>query len=386
MPPASETTNKTLKQTPLHAQHVALGAKMVAFASYDMPVQYPTGVLKEHNWTRTQAGLFDVSHMGQARLVAEDGQHETVARALESCVPADMLNLARGRQRYTQLLNDNGGIIDDLMVSRSPNAEDEGSLIIVVNASRKEIDFAHLESRLPNNVQLLLPAEDQALVALQGPKAETVLTAVCPDASTQLSGFMQTTFGEIAGAQCYISRSGYTGEDGYEIAMSPEAASQVWQALLGHDAVAAIGLGARDSLRLEAGLCLYGHDIDETTSPIESGLRWSIQKRRRESGGFPGADRILREIRDGPARCRVGIKPDGRAPAREGTPIHDSEDNAIGEVTSGGFGPTTGGPVAMGYVDAAHQSIGTPVSLIVRGKALPASIVSLPFVAHNYKR
>lgn len=378
------TSSAELLRTALFDRHVALGAKMVPFAGYEMPVQYPLGVLKEHLWTRSKAGLFDVSHMGQAVLIAEDGRHDTVARAIEALVPADALNLKPGQQRYTQLTNASGGIMDDLMMTRPAGAEYEGSLVLVVNAACKEQDFAHIAANLPAGVRLETKPES-ALVALQGPAAAAALSAHLPSAGEQ--AFMTAQFAPIAGIPCFVSRSGYTGEDGYEISVPANRAGELWDLLAGHPDVEPIGLGARDSLRLEAGLCLYGHDIDESTTPVEAGLTWSIQKRRRIEGGFPGAERIQKELADGSRRLRVGIRPDGRAPAREGAPIHlPGSDTCIGVVTSGGFGPTAAGPVAMGYVDAAHAAPGQALDLVVRGKPLAAKVVALPFVPHRYKR
>jgi aminomethyltransferase len=374
-----------LKQTPLHAAHLAAGAKIVPFAGYEMPVQYADGVLKEHLWTREHAGLFDVSHMGQATLVADDGRHETAAHALERLAPADILNLAPGRQRYTQLLNDDGGIIDDLMVSRSEAGCHEGTLHLVVNAARKDIDFAHLQAHLPAGVRLQ-PSPDRALIALQGPEAPAVLTAAGATMNVPLDTFMQASTGTIDGIECYVTRSGYTGEDGFEMSLPATHAPDIWDKLCADPRVKPIGLGARDSLRLEAGLCLYGHDIDETTSPTEAGLLWSIQKRRRSAGGFVGAGRVQQEIERGPARKRVGLKPDGRAPAREGTEIQDEEGRPIGMITSGGYGPSVGGPVAMGYVETDHAAVGSTVILLVRGKPLPATVATLPFTPHRYRR
>jgi len=371
----------SLQHTPLHKQHVALGARMVPFAGYDMPVQYPSGVLTEHNWTREHAGLFDVSHMGQAALAGPD--HATVARALEALVPADLLNLKPGQQRYTQLLDANGGILDDLMVTRPTTEAEAGHLYLVVNASMKEADFAHISARLPSGVTLVR-GDDRALVALQGPSAEGVLTRL--GAGTNALSFMMSGWFEIAGLRCHVSRSGYTGEDGFEISVKADEAGALWNALLSDPEVKPIGLGARDSLRLEAGLCLYGHDIDTTTSPVEAALTWSIQKRRREEGGFPGAARVLRELAEGPSRLRVGLKPDGRAPAREGTLITTPEGKEVGVVTSGGFGPTVNGPIAMGYVSRDLAVPGTELHLVVRGKPLAAKVVPLPFAPHRYKR
>lgn len=368
-------------KTPLHARHVALGARMVPFAGYDMPVQYPSGILTEHNWTREKAGLFDVSHMGQAFLIGPD--HETTAKALEALIPADIVNLAPGKQRYSQLLNEEGGILDDLMVTRSIDPDEDGALYLVVNAACKDADYPHIEARLPSNVKLVR-AEHRGLVALQGPGAAAALAAIAPEAAEM--GFMTSRTMKVAGIKANVSRAGYTGEDGFEISAAASKIGEIWDTLLLDGNVKPIGLGARDSLRLEAGLCLYGHDIDTTTSPIEAGLNWSIQKRRREEGGFPGAARIQRELAEGTARVRVGLKPEGRAPAREGTEIATPAGEVIGVVTSGGFGPTLNGPCAMGYVARAHSAPGTQLNLIVRGKPLPAVIAPMPFVPNGYKR
>jgi aminomethyltransferase len=371
----------TLHTTPLHAEHVALGARMVPFAGYDMPVQYPTGILAEHLWTREHAGLFDVSHMGQAALAGPD--HEAVARALEALVPCDVLNLKAGQQRYSQLLADDGGILDDLMITRPATPEEAGHLYLVVNAGGKEADYAHFAARLPEGVRLVR-GDDRALLALQGPASEAVMRRLgCPAADLT---FMQAGWFEMAGCRVHVSRSGYTGEDGFEISVGDTDAVALWRALLADGAVKPIGLGARDSLRLEAGLCLYGHDIDTLTSPVEAGLTWSIQKRRREEGGFPGAARVQAEIKDGPGRVRVGIRPEGRAPAREGATITTPEGREIGVVTSGGFGPTVNGPVAMGYVARENAAVGNEVLLIVRGKPMPAKVAPMPFAPHRYKR
>jgi len=358
-----------LKRTPLYDLHVARGARMVAFAGYEMPVQYPTGIIAEHLHTRAQAGLFDVSHMGQARLSGV-----SVDRALETLVPGDLLALADGRMRYTLLLNDGGGIIDDLMVTRVGDA-----LTLVVNAACKETDFAHLRSLL-GRVAAIEVFDDRALLALQGPAAAAVLARHVPGVATMpfLSG--------AAVGDLFVTRSGYTGEDGFEISLPAAQAVEWAERLLGEPEVAPIGLGARDTLRLEAGLCLYGHDIDESTNPIEAGLAWTIGKRRREEADFPGADGILGELRAGPHRRRVGILPDGRAPARDGTVITDAAANPVGTVTSGGFGPTVGGPVAMGYVAAEAAVAGAALNLVVRDVPRPARIVTLPFVATRYYR
>jgi aminomethyltransferase len=374
-------SGQPLRRTPLHDLHLKLGAKMVPFAGYEMPVQYPLGILREHQHTRAAAGLFDVSHMGQAHLIGPS--HAATAGALEALVPADIAGLKPGQQRYTQLLNDSGGIIDDLMVTRPASEKDDGRLFLVVNASRKEVDYAHIGAHLPAGV-ILLPAPERALVALQGPAAKAVM-AKLSDVGAGLA-FMAAANGLIGPVDCHISRSGYTGEDGFEISVADDKAVALAELLLAQEGVQPIGLGARDSLRLEAGLCLYGHDIDETTSPVEADLVWSMQKRRRTEGGFPGAARIQDELANGPMRRRVGIKPDGRAPAREGTEILALLGDPLGTITSGGFGPSVNGPVAMGYVAADRSAVGTPVNLMVRGKALSAAVAPLPFVPHRYAR
>jgi aminomethyltransferase len=368
-----------LIRTPLYDLHVALGARMVPFAGYDMPVQYPAGILSEHLHTRAAAGLFDVSHMGQAVLAGPD--HATTAKALEALVPADIVNLQPGQQRYSQLTNDTGGIIDDLMVTRPASPADDGRLFVVVNAARKNVDLPHMQSRLPSGVTATL-ADDRALLALQGPTAKDVMAKLSETAGRL--AFMSAANGKVGGFDCHISRSGYTGEDGFEISVAADKAAEFAKLLLAQDGVQPIGLGARDSLRLEAGLCLYGHDIDETTSPIEAGLAWSIHKRRRTDGGFPGFERVRDELARGPSRKRVGIKPEGRAPAREGTEILSMQGERIGIVTSGGFGPSVNAPVAMGYVQSAHAAPGTAVNLMVRGKALAASVSPMPFFPHRY--
>lgn len=367
-----------LKVTPLHALHVELGAKMVPFAGYDMPVQYRDGVLAEHLHTRKAAGLFDVSHMGQAWLTGPD--HATVAAAIEALVPGDILGLAPNAMRYTLLLNDKGGIIDDLMVTRS---SEDGRLFLVVNAACKDGDFAHIETHLPKGVELTR-IEDRALIALQGPKAAAVFARLAPEAAEQ--GFMTGVEMDIGGTSCIVSRCGYTGEDGYEISLANADAVALTKKLLAAPDVKPIGLGARDSLRLEAGLCLYGHDIDATTTPVEGGLTWTIAKRRREDANFPGAKIILAQIANGAPRQRVGLLPEGKAPAREGTEITDASGRKIGIVTSGGYGPSAGGPIAMGYVETAHAKMGTEVELMVRGKGRPAKVAAMPFVAKHVYR
>ena len=372
---------ETLQRTPLYEAHKALGAKLVPFAGYEMPVQYPTGVLTEHNWTRANAGLFDVSHMGQCFIVGPD--FETTSRAMEKLVPADIAGLAPHQQRYSQLLNEDGGVLDDLMITRAAYKGYEGWLYVVVNASRKTIDYAHIEEHLPDSLKLQR-GEDMALLALQGPKAVAVLEKFTP-AVADLK-FMHYAPLDIEGIAAHVTRSGYTGEDGFELSVFAKDAARLWDLLMADPLVRPIGLGARDSLRLEAGLCLYGHELDESTSPNEAGLLWSIAKHRREAGGFIGAARVQHELAEGVSRKRVGIKPEGRAPARDGTEIQNADGVKIGVITSGGFGPTVNGPIAMGYVETAFADVGTPINLIVRGQAMPAQIIKLPFIPNNFKR
>jgi aminomethyltransferase len=352
---------------------------MVPFAGHEMPVQYRSGIIAEHQHTRRAAGLFDVSHMGQALVVGPD--HRATAAALEKLVPGDILGLSEGRLRYTQLTNPQGGLIDDLMVGRAPGRE--GTLALVVNASRKVVDFDWIGQNLPPGIGLE-KQEDRALIALQGPQAAQVL-AKYSSAPSELA-FMSVASTTLAGIDCVLARAGYTGEDGFEISSRADDVVALVELLLANPSVQPVGLGARDSLRLEAGLCLYGQDIDETTSPIEAGLGWSIGKRRRAEGGFPGYRRILAEIANGPSRRRVGIKPEGRGLARAGTIIQATQKEPIGVVTSGGFGPTVNGPIAMGYVVAAHASIDTRVDLMLRDRPVGAVVVGLPFVPHAYKR
>src|SRR5215475_7659686 len=375
--------DQTLKRTPLHDLHLALGAKMVPFAGYDMPVQYPAGVLKEHLHTRQKAGLFDVSHMGQIVLRAISGAPEDAALALERAVPQDILGIAEGRQRYAQFTNADGGILDDLMVA---NFGDH--LFLVVNAACKEADEAHLRAQLSDMCEIE-PLPDRALLALQGPKAESVLAKLCADAPAMR--FMDAGPRKVAGFDCFVSRSGYTGEDGFEISVPAGQAEELARLLLAEAEVLPIGLGARDSLRLEAGLCLYGHDIDTMTTPVEAALEWSIQKARRSGGarssGFLGAETILAQLDQGAPRRRVGLKPEGRAPVREGAALFADSTSAepIGTVTSGGFGPSLNAPVAMGYVPAARASVGSQVFAEVRGQRLPLKIAATPFVPNTYK-
>ena len=377
----AETPSDDLRETPLASLHRELGARMVPFAGYAMPVQYPTGIIAEHNQVRTAAGLFDVSHMGQAALIGPD--HETTARALERLAPGDFVGLGHGRVRYSMLLTEDGGIIDDLMVTRPSADAPDGMLLLVVNAARKEIDYADLRARLPASISVE-PRETRALLALQGPKAAEVLARHVPDIDQM--GFMTARPATFDDVELGLFRSGYTGEDGFELSLAADKAEQVARALLGEPEVAPIGLGARDSLRLEAGLCLYGHDIDVTTTPVEADLLFAIPKRRREEGGFPGASHILREIAEGPGKKRVGLRLEGRAPAREGAVIREPSGGHLGSVTSGGFGPTVGGPIAMGYVDADFAAPGTPVMIELRGRELPATVVEMPFVPHRYFR
>ncbi|MDO6585682.1 glycine cleavage system aminomethyltransferase GcvT [Salipiger sp. 1_MG-2023] len=368
-----------LNRTPLFDLHLALGAKMVPFAGYDMPVQYPLGVMKEHLHCRAACGLFDVSHMGQVLLRPLSGDVDDAALALEALVPVDVLGLKPGRQRYALFTNETGGVLDDLMVARWDEA-----LFLVVNAACKEADIAHLRAHLSDTCEI--EVQDRALIALQGPGAAQALSHLVPGVEDMR--FMDSrAFGDL-----WISRSGYTGEDGYEISLPADTAEGFARRLLEIDAVEPIGLGARDSLRLEAGLCLYGHDIDTGTTPVAGGLKWAIQKARRaggaREGGFPGASVVLAELADGAQTARVGLRPEGRAPMREGVVLFEGEagGEAIGRVTSGGFGPTVGGPVAMGYVPAALATPGTRIYGEVRGKRMAAEVVALPFVEQGYKR
>ncbi|MCC7251819.1 MAG: glycine cleavage system aminomethyltransferase GcvT [Hyphomicrobium sp.] len=372
-----------MARTPLHALHVARGARMVPFAGYEMPVQYAAGVLKEHLHTRAAAGLFDVSHMGQIVVRAKSGRTSDAALALERLVPVDVLGLAAGRQRYAVFTNDDGGILDDLMIAHRGD-----HLLLVVNAACKDVDEAHLNAHLSDTCDV--ERLDRALIALQGPKAEAVLARLAPGCADMT--FMDVRPLDILGASCIVTRSGYTGEDGFEISIPEDRAPEIAAALLDDAAVMPIGLGARDSLRLEAGLCLYGADLDQTTTPVEAGLSWAIQNVRRRGGaregGFPGARIILDQIDSGTARCRVGLLAEGRAPVRAGAQIFasDAATEPIGTVTSGGFGPTADRPVAMGYVPPALAAPGTTVLAEVRGKRLPMAVAPLPFVEPKFKR
>jgi len=373
-----------LKRTPLHALHVAAGGKMVPFAGYEMPVQYATGVLREHLHTRCNAGLFDVSHMGQIALRPKSGDVRDAALALERLVPQDILAVAPGRQRYAQFTNEAGGILDDLMVANFGN-----HLFLVVNAACKAEDEAHLRARL-SDVCAVEPLADRALIALQGPKAESVLARFCAEAPAMR--FMDAGPRRVDGIDCFVSRSGYTGEDGFEISVPADRAAALTRTLLASSDVLPIGLGARDSLRLEAGLCLYGHDIDTSTTPVEGALEWSIQKSRRNggarAGGFPGAETILAQLEKGAPRRRVGLRPEGRAPVREAAALFadGTSTEQIGAVTSGGFGPSLNAPVAMGYLPMAHAASGGLVFAELRGQRLPLRVAAMPFVPNTYKR
>ena len=369
-------------KTPLDAMHRSLGGRMVEFAGYALPVQYPAGILKEHMHTRAAAGLFDVSHMGQIAVRPRSGGLADAAAALERLVPVDVLGLAEGRQRYALFTDGNGGILDDLMVA---NRGDH--LLLVVNAARKAHDLAHLQAGLGRacSVEPL----DRALVALQGPAAEAALATLLPDVAAMR--FMDVWPLDIGGMAVVVSRSGYTGEDGFEISVEPGAAPDLAGRLLAIDGVLPVGLGARDSLRLEAGLCLWGHDIDTTTTPVEAALEWAMQPARRRggarAGGFPGDAVVLRQIAEGATRRRVGLRPEGRAPMREGTELLAAGDGeAVGAITSGGFGPSLDAPVAMGYVPIALAAPGTRLSGRLRGRPLPATVAKMPFITPGYKR
>lgn len=373
----SNTTTPVL-HTPLYDLHVSLGAKMVPFAGYAMPVQYPTGIIKEHTHTRTQAGLFDVSHMGQVRLIGPDA-----AAALETLVPVDITSLAAGMQRYALFTNENGGVMDDLMVA---NAGD-GSLFVVVNAGCKAQDIAHMQKHLSGRctVEVL---DDRALLALQGPAASIVMARLAPATANMV--FMNFVTMTLLGVECYISRSGYTGEDGFEISVPADKVEALAHELLAQPEVLSVGLGARDSLRLEAGLCLYGHDLDTNITPVEGGLLWALSKVRRADGerpgGYPGADVIFDQIANGVVRKRVGLRPNSRVPVREGAALVDADSRTVGVVTSGGFSPTLEAPIAMGYVETSLAKPGTTLAAMVRGKPVPVEIVKMPFVAQRYHR
>lgn len=374
---ARASRDTDLLNTPLHDLHIARGARMVPFGGYAMPVQYPSGTIAEHKHTRASAGLFDVSHMGQAILRGSD-----VAASFEKLVPGDIAGLTVGQMRYTLLLNDTGGIRDDLMVTRI----DEGgssALFLVANAGCKDSDFLHIATSLAGEATLEV-LTDRALLALQGQKAEAVLSELAPDCRDLV--FLEGKDMEVDGVSAFVTRSGYTGEDGFEVSLPADAAQAFAEKLLIHEAVAPIGLGARDSLRLEAGLCLYGHDIDETTTPVEAGLTWTVARRRREAANFPGAETILAQISDGPSRKRVGLLPEGRALVREGAPIQDESGSGVGAVTSGGFSPGLERPIAMGYVAVGHDKTETSLNIELRSRSVAIKVAAMPFVKPNYKR
>jgi aminomethyltransferase len=370
-------TNEQNKHTALYDLHVELGAKMVPFAGYDMPIQYPLGIVKEHQQTRSSAGLFDVSHMGQIRL-----RGENAAQALETLMPVDIVDLEPMKQRYALFTNERGGVMDDLMVT---NAGDH--LFVVVNAACKEQDINHLREHIGDTCEIEV-LEDYALLALQGPQAAAVMARM--DSASKALVFMTAAELDIDGIECFVTRSGYSGEDGFEISVHNNDAKRLARTLLAQPEVEAIGLGARDTLRLEAGLCLYGHDLDPQTTPVESSLLWALSRSRRADGerpgGYPGADIIMAQIANGVERKRVGIQAEGRMPVREGAILMDEDDNEIGIVTSGGFGPSVSGPVAMGYVKTEYAAIDTPLFALVRGKDIPVKVAKLPFVKQNYYR
>ncbi len=384
-----------LKKLPLDALWRARAKKFGGFAGYDMPLEFE-GLIAEHTWTRQHAGLFDVSHMGpsfllqpqkQEQHLAGEDAHKRTASVIERIAPADIQGLKPGQVRYTMLLNSAGGVLDDFMVARPAAADSAGHLYIVVNAGCKEEDWALIEAALNGEAQLVR-ADENCLLALQGPAAVDALAASIPDGADTLRAMSFMTLERLttkAFGTLIVTRSGYTGEDGYEILVSADAAVALAEALLAHPEVKPVGLGARDSLRLEAGLCLYGHDLDPATSPIEADLAWTIQKRRREAGDFPGAERILRELKEGPSRKRVGIRPKDRAPAREGVEIL-KDGKPVGIITSGGFSPILGAPISMGYIEAQFAEPGTQIDLLVRGQPRAGEIVALPFVPHTYVR
>jgi aminomethyltransferase len=380
----SSEPQQALRTTRLHQWHIDNGGRMGGFAGYDMPIRYEPGTIAEHVHTRTSAGLFDVSHMGVAEIRCVTGGFSDVAEALEQFVPCDVKGIAPGRQRYTQLLNDDGGIIDDLMIARP--ADESDMLSVVSNAGRKHVVFPYLQAAFPTSIALTARPEI-ALIALQGPASEDVLCGLTSDDSPLRSmKFMDVGSMTISGVRIGITRSGYTGEDGFELAIHEEDLENIVGKLMENDAVRPAGLGARDTLRLEAGLCLYGSDIDETTSPIEAGLLWSIQKRRRTELGFPGAKRIATEMENGPTRKLVALAPEGKSLVRDHAPLLTADGEVVGEVTSGGFGPTLGRPIAMGYVPIALSSIGSSLIAEVRGKQITVEVATAPFVPHTYRR
>lgn len=365
-----------VRETPLHDLHVEFGARMVSCAGYQMPLHYQGGIVSEHLHTRANAALFDISHLGLAFVCGSD--HATTASALEALTPSCFAGLLLGQQRYTVLLNEEGGIVDDLLVTRSASPEDDGRLMLTVNAVRKQADFAWLTDKLPSPVRLT-PVEDRALLALQGPDAYRVLVRHAPEVAGL--EFLSASSMEFDGIDCHISRSGYSGEDGFELSVPAGAAEPIAKALLADDRVAPAGLGARDTLRLEAGLCLYGLDLDETVSPVEAGLLACLPKRRREQGGFPGEQRILREYHHKPVRQRIGLRLNGQVPMRAGAEIAlPDEGPVIGRLTSGGFSPCLGGPIGMGYIPPVHGRIGARLEVVARGRRLAATVTELPFV------
>lgn len=380
IPHEDEAIAPDVQALPLDAWHRAQGARMVEFAGYHMPIQYE-GIMAEHSWTREHAGLFDVSHMGQLSLMLDDEAGESdvgiLARALEELVPGDVLGLKPGRMRYSMLLNEEGGILDDLMITHAGDRID-----MVVNGAMKWEDIGHLREYLPDHI-VLNHKEDHGLLALQGPEAATAFARLLP-AVAQLV-FMQYQMLEWQGQPVGVSRAGYTGEDGFEISLPEALLAPFADALLAMDEVKPVGLGARDSLRLEAGLPLYGHDLDEVTDPVEADLGFAISKRRREEGGFPGAERILDHYSKGVARKRVGLTVDGKMPVREGAPLFDGE-REVGVVTSGGFSPTLGTPIAMGYVATPFAQTGTALTAEVRGRRVPVLVAAMPFIPHKYVR
>jgi aminomethyltransferase len=373
-----------LKRTPLYRLHLDLGGRMVPFAGYEMPVQYPSGILKEHLHVRAAAGLFDVSHMGQFEIRSRTGGGEAAARALESIMPMDIVGLAPGRQRYALLTNEDGGVRDDLMIARLGEV-----FLVVANAACKDADESYLRQAVSPTCRIER-LDDRALLALQGPAAEAALARLVPDVRSMR--FMDVRAMEVMNVACTISRSGYTGEDGFEISLPASHAETVARALLANGDVAMIGLGARDSLRLEAGLCLYGSDLDATTTPVEAGLEWSIQKVRRSggsrAGNFPGAEKILHQLANSAPRRRVGLRPEGRAPIRHGAQLFADQGaaDAIGVVTSGGFGPSVNAPIAMGYVTSLGALAGGTIYADLRGTRVPLRLSELPFISTTYKR
>ena len=377
------STTEVLLRTPLYDLHVELGARLVPFAGYEMPVQYPLGVMKEHLHTRSAAGLFDVSHMGQVRLSPLVGSSvAAVAAALETLVPIDVIDLPVNKQRYAVFTNEQGGILDDLMISNMGD-----SLFVVVNAACKQQDIAHMRAHL-SALCSIEELADRALLAIQGPAAAAVMARLLPETSAMV--FMDSKEVTLVGVSCFISRSGYTGEDGFEISVPDQQAEQLARLLLAQPEVAAIGLGARDSLRLEAGLCLYGHDMDSDISPVEASLAWALSKVRRadgaRAGGYPGAAVIARQFAEGVTKKRVGLQINEKIPVREGAEIVDADGNVIGKVTSGGFGPSVNAPVAMGYVNLPFAAPGTKLSAIVRGKPVAVEVAKTPFFPQRYYR